>query len=134
MTLCTGKQETLLGGNQPSHICLRSPNQFGGKGDGDEIALNARLWATANDARAATSFHPRKIVPDLVHAFVLVFVSHYRSPRDHWLETNHPVASNADSSRKPRETGFPMQQLLSAPPGSIAHFGTVPIRDCMLLN
>jgi hypothetical protein len=24
-----------------------------------------------------------------------------------------------------------MQQLLSAPPGSIAHFGTVPIRDCI---
>jgi hypothetical protein len=27
--------------------------------------------------------------------------------------TNHPVASNADSSRKPRETGLPMQQFLS---------------------
>jgi hypothetical protein len=27
--------------------------------------------------------------------------------------TNHPVASNADSSRKPRETGLPMQRFLS---------------------
>jgi hypothetical protein len=29
--------------------------QFGGNGDGDEIALNEWLWATANDARGATS-------------------------------------------------------------------------------
>jgi len=27
--------------------------------------------------------------------------------------TNHPVASKADSSRKPRETGFPTQQFVS---------------------
>ena len=26
---------------------------------------------------------------------------------------NHPIASNADSSRKPRETGLPTQQFLS---------------------
>jgi hypothetical protein len=35
---------------------LTLAGQFGGKGDGDEIALNERLWATANDAHGAT-FH-----------------------------------------------------------------------------